>query len=77
MQPEQSSRGNLVRDFDDSLLSQMYLYSNGNLIFICGDFSGIVGSLKDFDDMIDLDCLPEREIVDEIKKKLGNTWFLF
>ncbi|CAG2193097.1 unnamed protein product [Mytilus edulis] len=70
LQPERSSRGNLAQDFYDSLLSQMYLYSNGNPIFICGDFNGRVGSLKDFDDMID--CIPERKIVDEIKKSFGE-----
>lgn len=70
LQPERSSRGNLAQDFYDSLLSQMYLYSNGNPIFICGDFNGRVGSLKDFDDMVD--CIPERKIVDEIKKYFGE-----
>lgn len=59
LQPKQSSRGNLAQDFYDSLLSQKYLYCNGNLIFICGDFNGRLGLLKDFDDMID--CIYTRK----------------
>ncbi|VDI52860.1 Hypothetical predicted protein, partial [Mytilus galloprovincialis] len=68
--PERSSRGNIAQDFYDSLLSQIFLYSNDVPIFLCGDFNGRVGSIQDFDDMMDL--VPERKWVDDTRNAFGD-----
>lgn len=70
LQPERSSRGNIAQEFYDCLLSQMYLYSTGCPIFICGDFNGRVGNLQDFNDS--LDYLPKRIPIDETRNAFGD-----
>ncbi|VDI21972.1 Hypothetical predicted protein [Mytilus galloprovincialis] len=70
LQPERSCRGNIAQEFYDSLLSQIYLYSTGVPIFLCGDFNGRSGLQQDFDDTLDM-VLP-RQPIDETKNAFGD-----
>ena len=70
LQPERSSRGNISQEFYDHLLSQMYLYSTGDPILICGDFNGRIVDEKYLIDSIN--HLPTRHNIDTQRNAFGD-----
>ena len=72
--PEGSSTGNHAQEFYDALLSQLYMYYDGNPVIICGDFNGRIGDKQDCPD--DASIRP-RVPVDKISKAYGDIFLDF
>jgi len=75
LQPEHSCRGNIAQEFYDTLLSQMYLYSNASQTAVCGDFNGRIGDKQDIEDIIDY--IPARCCIDTVKNSFGDYFLEF
>ena len=67
--PENLSRF-FVNNFYDSLLTDIYKYQNGGLIYVCGDFNSRGGDLDDFIRGVDEVC--DREVIDFSLNKYGK-----
>ena len=75
--PEDSTWGRDNNSFFAHLLALVYLHSQCDHIFICGDFNARISDTKDF--VNDVDRLQERQVIDNTKNNHGETFidFLF
>ena len=64
--PDNSPYGRNATDFFGHLITQMYINSEVNYMFFCGDINGRIGDLSDVVDVID--NLPSRKSIDHIKQ---------
>ncbi len=60
--PEGSTRNVDVDHFYETLLSEIYVYHNNGMFYICGNLNSRIGDSVDFIEGVD--DLPEREIID-------------
>ena len=70
--PEGSSRGDNAQEFYDSLLTQVYMYHDGNPMVISGDLNGRLGSKADYDGALDGVTIPPRIVIDTTCNKYGD-----
>ncbi len=59
-----SPYGYMSTDFLAHLIIQLYISGEIDMIYMCGDFNGRTGSLKDVID--DIDFLSQRQVIDDI-----------
>ncbi|CAG2231612.1 unnamed protein product [Mytilus edulis] len=60
--PTGTTRNIDANDFYDSLLSQVHVYGNESIFFLCGDFNSRCGDMDDY--IAGVDTIPERNVVD-------------
>lgn len=70
--PEGSSRGSSASEFYSYLITQSYMHSEADAVFICGDLNARIKNMQDI--MIDVDNLPTRKPIDIDR---GNSHGLF
>jgi hypothetical protein len=73
--PENSNRGRDAQSFFAHLLSQIYINSESDKMFIGADFNSRIGSLTDIID--DCDNIPERKILDKSTNQHGQDFIEF
>ena len=73
--PEESVWGRDCDSFFSHLLVQVYLYSNVEEFFICGDFNSRIGDLSDC--ISEVDNLPNRVVIDATKNGHGAAFVDF
>ena len=73
--PEDSPWGKNADDFYAYLLSQLYLLSHIDHVFICGDVNARVGNCADY--IVDVDNVIQRKAIDLDKNKHGETLIEF
>lgn len=69
--PEQSKWGRDASSFYSHLLSQVYLYTEADAIYICGDLNSGIGRLDDY--INDVDDIPSRVALDGFVNHHGET----
>ena len=69
--PESSCRGNVAQEFFDTLLTQVYLYSDGSPIVIAGDFNAQLGTSSDYNEI--LDQVPAPAVLDTDRNQQGEN----
>ena len=62
-------------NFYGHLISLIYSYEDSDALYVCGDFNGRIGNEKDY--VEDMDELPPRQVVDDVKNKLGDVLLEF
>ena len=72
--PEDSPWGRNADNFFSYLLSQMYIFSDVDHVFICGDVNARIGNSLDY--MPDVDELRDRKVIDSVKNKHGEISYL-
>ena len=65
LSPENSPWGRNATQFYAHLMSQLYINSDVNVTFICGDFNSRIGTANDIN--INIENLPDRQNVDDTK----------
>ncbi len=60
--PYTSVYGNNSTDYLAHLITELYLHSEADIVYVCGDLNGRIGNLKD--DISDIDILPPRINID-------------
>ena len=65
LSPENSPWGRNATQFYAHLMYQLYINSDVNVTFICGDFNSRIGTENDIN--INIENLPERQIIDDTK----------
>lgn len=73
--PENSPWGRDASIFFNTLLSQIYQFSEVDSIFFCGDLNARIGNMDDF--ISDMDFLPMRAALDDFVNKHGETLIEF
>ena len=69
--PEESPWGRNSTSFYAHLLTQVYMYTHVDHILICGDLNSRTGSMKDY--IEDIDKIPHRNAIDEVKNNHGES----
>ena len=69
--PEGANRGRDVDDMFAHLVNQLYIYSDIEHIYLCGDFNARVGNKVDF--IPDIDNLPPRRNIDTQSNTFGDA----
>ena len=73
--PENSPWGRNATDFFSHLLGQIYLLSDNDAIFVCGDLNSRLGGLSDV--INDIDGIPPRSCLDKTFNQHGHTFVDF
>ena len=73
--PESSPWGRNAPDFCSHLLSQLYTYSDVDMVFVCGDFNAKIGNKNYIINC--MDDIPERCCLDKATNSHGNTFLEF
>ena len=73
--PENSPWGRNATDFYAHLLGQIYLLSDKDAIFVCGDLNSRIGELSDI--ISDIDGIPRRVVLDKNVNQHGHTFIDF
>jgi hypothetical protein len=73
--PENSPWGRNATDFYAHLLGQIYLLSDCEAIFVCGDNNSRIGELQDI--ISDIDGIPLRKCIDKSVNQHGQTFVDF
>ena len=68
--PEQSKWGRDASSFYSHLLSQVYLYTEADAIYICGDLNSRIGRVDDY--INDIDDIPSRVALDDFDNHHGD-----
>ena len=73
--PENSPWGRNAMEFYSHLLGQIYLLSDNDAIFVCGDVNSRIGGLSDV--INDIDGIPPRFSLDKVVNQHGHTFVDF
>ena len=73
--PENSPWGRNAMEFYSHLLGQIYLLSDNDAIFVCGDVNSRIGGLSDV--INDIDGIPPRFSLDKMVNQHGHTFVDF
>ncbi len=68
--PENSPRGRDAQSFFAHLLTQIYINSESDAVFIGADFNARIGSLSDI--IHDCDSIPDRNVLDTTVNQHGR-----
>ncbi len=67
-----STRNSDPEEFFDTLLSQVCMYQQLGVFYICGDFNSRIGCVQDYIEGVDQ--LPEREVFDFTRNQYGEKF---
>ncbi len=70
--PEGSTRNSDPEEFFDTLLSQVFMYQQLGVFYICGDFNSRIGYVQDYIEGVDQ--IPEREVIDFTRNQYGKKF---
>ena len=73
--PENSPWGRNATDFCSHLLGQVYLSSDKDAVFVCGDFNSRIGEMSDI--ISDIDGIPHRTVIDKNINQHGHAFVDF
>jgi exonuclease III len=73
--PENSNWGRDAPSFFSHILQLMYMFSEADALFLCGDLNSRTGKLKDYNETID--DVPPRHCCDTVKNMHGDTFIEF
>jgi hypothetical protein len=70
--PDNSPYGRNTAEYFGHLIAQLYIHSECDQIYFCGDFNGRLGNMKDV--VVDIDTnIPTRNVIDPVITGHGET----